>query len=58
MAEADGNAHVLRKALDLNLRKAFDLNICSTWYQLVGDIGKYLHMMRFFSVSTSKRQLL
>ena len=34
MAEADANAFVLRKALDLNR--------CSTWYQFVGDMGEHL----------------
>lgn len=43
MAKADASCHILRKAFYLNLRKAFDLNRCSTWYQFsddIGDIGK------------------
>ena len=58
IAKADVNGHILRRALDLNLQKAFELKRCLTWYEFLGNIGKHLHTMGSFPAVTSKCQLL
>ena len=45
MTKADANGHILKKTLDLNLQKVFEMKGCWSWHEFSGDIGKRLQTM-------------